>query len=164
MSKAIRFNKNSYLIGCIHNSNESRNFIKKILNSKTFDYYLLELNKDNLNFIMNNNFHFSEFYQIINTIHKAKIKLIDIDYKTELKHYNTDILYQYITHELAKYTFYYMHDMLEEDLMRYHPIYNTHIKLREEYMLSQIRNYKDKDILTVVGLYHFDYIYSNLLI
>ena len=94
MHKFVReFGKNnSVIIGTIHNYPESFNQVQIIMRKEKYDYYLIELNRDNFNFIKRNRVYFSEFYPVITGVIEKKIVLIDTSPEVSLKNYNNKSL------------------------------------------------------------------------
>jgi hypothetical protein len=82
--------KNKFIIGLYHNNNDNIEIINFLLKNYKFKKYFLELNIDNRNFILRNNFKFSEYYTILNKFkfkEKEKEKEIEKE-KASLKKNN----------------------------------------------------------------------------
>ena len=167
MIPSMIIRKNSRIIGCIHNSIQTRKFISNILLKENYDYYLIELNKQNYDFIKKNNFHYSEFYDIITTIPNSKVKLIDMNYEREISLYSNskNVYNDIINYEYDKYILYKLFDEVYDlNLIEKLKIYQCHIKQREDYMIKKIQEYNKYKILILVGKYHYEYILNKLFI
>ncbi len=178
---------NIFIAGVTHNKSISVEFINSIIDSFKFDYYLIELNNSNKDFIIKNNYRFSEFYNLLldnKGLLNKKAKLIDMPIEDQIKIYDTknkSIKYNnlsffdaYLQFHMDKFFYYKIRDILQNDWKQIEnkiklgsPIYlihNTQMIKREEYMKNKISEYFDsnKRILVVVGLNHFDIIEKHI--
>jgi hypothetical protein len=180
--KRFGHNLSSYLIGVTHNSNESRNYINKLLNENKnrFNYFIIELNKDNYHFILKNNFHISEYYQIIklNNKNRENIILCDVSIEKEVEMYynykynnqnnklkrqisvsisNLEFYDNFISYKLSKFLFYKMTNIL--------PVCQSNIhKLPSPSLTSFYHNhilYREKHMNSVINRYKNN---NNILI
>lgn len=166
MIKYKNYGEKIILLGTVHNEKECLDYVKYLIRNKKFDYYLLELNYWNYNFILKNKFYFSEFYPIITdkNIPFEKIKLIDMSIEQELK--NTEIndsnfFINYLNLKLDLFLYYKLKNSLNDKdyLFQNSKIFNKivikNINNREDYMINNIQKYIDHKILIIVGQNHF---------
>jgi pheromone shutdown protein TraB len=174
MIKYTRLRNGSRLIGTIHNHPLSFEYINSIVQLEKFDFYLLELNKDNYRFLLKNKISISEFYPIISRVKKQQVKLIDVQEQKEIRYYckNSKHFYDhYLNYRLNKFIFYkisnYFPDISNIDGSLFSKsflgnVYQSHIKYREKCMIEEIQKYLSCKILIIVGLSHFDVIKNGL--
>jgi hypothetical protein len=177
--KYFEFSK-GLLAGVTHNNIKSLQFISTVLDwedftKNPFDFYLLELSRDNYNFIQKNKLNISEFYHLINCRSKDKIVLLDINLKNEVLLYKKDNRSNYyldfMSFKLDKFLYYKMRNYLAKlnkvDLIFNHQtnnclsyLHSTHILKREEHFINLIKSYleRDKKLFIMVGIAHFEII------
>jgi hypothetical protein len=182
--KYFEFSK-GLLAGVTHNKINSLEFISIVLDwerftKNSFDYYLLELNRDNYNFIEKNKLNISEFYHVIKSRTKEKIVLFDMAVKTEVSLYKDytkrDFYIDYLNFKLDKFLYYKMRNYLAkynkvDSIFNYQTNYFlshfhfTHILKREEHFIEEIKKYLDQDktLFIMVGTAHFEII-KNFII
>jgi hypothetical protein len=170
------FLNKSVIIGTVHNDPNSKKLINKLMSEQAYDFYLLELNKNNKKFIERNKIYFSEFYEICKS-KPDKIKLIDISYTKELQNYailkkESNYSKELLSYELDRYFFFKLCDYINTSNIdknflssKLHEsyFYKSHILKREEHMLNEIKRFSNYKILVVIGEYHYDYIITQLL-
>ena len=111
-----RFGKNnSILIGSVHNNNNYTRFVNNLTKKETFDFFLLELNLQNYNFIKENDVYFSEFYPVIKNVDQSKIVLIDESNEVLVDKYSEitekkDFFNSYISFKYNKYYYHILKD------------------------------------------------------
>jgi hypothetical protein len=170
--------KYSLLVGIIHNNPKSKEFISKILNQRRneFDFYLIEMNFENFQFIKQNKIKFSEFYEFSKLeIPKEKLIFIDMSFQRELKEYQIlirrkeknpsyKIFDDLISFKLEKFLYYKIkninNQLRAEEFSSIKDFHKIHIKLREHTMEQEIKRYWNKNNLVVIGLNHFDEIHK----
>ena len=180
MHKFVReFGKNnSVIIGTIHNYPESFNQVQIIMRKEKYDYYLIELNRDNFNFIKRNRVYFSEFYPVITGVIEKKIVLIDTSPEVSLKNYNNnkgnyDLFEKYISYKYNKLYYLYINYIFkkhkdESNIALLKSFYVDHhftkifIKERELNMINMIKQYSEYKICVIVGRNHFDIILNQV--
>lgn len=178
-AKYFQFSK-GLLIGVTHNDKISTLFTTMALEWENeirnkFDFYLIELNKDNYNFIEKNKFENSEFYPIISSVPRNKIVLLDIELKKEIGYEINSYPIDFVNYRLDKYLYYKMRNYLTK-INRNHieitfnnsalsDFHSKHILKREQHFITEISEYitKDNRLLIIVGLSHFEKIKGFLL-
>jgi hypothetical protein len=165
--KKYKFGKNesSLLLGLVHNDKLSLDYVKMLLNEQNFEYFFVELNKENYNFIKKNKFFISEFYPIFTK--SRNIELIDLNLQKEIKYlYGTNNTYEnLLQYKLDRMIYFKLrqilyHNNLEEGLNYYNTkhFHLGHILYREAYMIQKIKSKLNPEIrnLILVGLSHFE--------
>ncbi len=170
--------KNSILIGTVHNNINYTHFVDNLTKKETFDFFLIELNMQNLNFIKRNDVYFSEFYPVIKNVEQSKIALIDASNEIMLDKYNEitmkkDFFNSYISFKYNRYYYHLMRNIIRNeqkqeirDLLsnfyENHHFHNVFIKFRESLMLERILSFSNYKVCVIVGRNHFHQIFVHL--
>lgn len=170
--------RNSVIIGTLHNTEESLKFIDDFVTMEKFDYFLIELNRDNFSFIRRNQVYFSEFFPVINGFNDNKIVLIDSGLEVLLINYKAHINSQeslfdiYLSYRYNKHYYNTLHNIMKhqneiksnplKSFYAEHPLKKVYIDERESNMLRIIRQYTAYKICVIVGRNHFPFLFNEL--
>ncbi len=162
----------SLLIGTIHNCSKSKEFISFFLSQTQhkFDFYVLELNKNNFLFIKENKIKISEFFEFTNeNISKDKLVLIDMSLENQVKTYSgikiknkisKDIFVDFLSFKLEKFLYYKIKNIDYRLSFNQFPsvkyFHHSHIDCREDFMKQELKKLNNKNNLIVVGINHFE--------